>query len=370
MRPQPAQVRRVWPGSSVDRGTRLLLLAVAGAIWAALFAARLAVRADDGLVGEYFANSDLSGAPAFSVIDRNPSTETMRQRWDGVLPERFSVRWTGFITVGRSGLYNFATASDDGSQLFIDNRVVVDNGGLHGLTSRSGAIELDSGSHRVELRYVQFAAVSALDWSWGREGADLSPVPASALTRRRTTYPRVVAGQLVEWGFVVAAALVVILGGWYVRSAVHRDMVIRWVTTQAVPAMCFIAIMYTPWAVGGTFFGSVENTFRVLNETALKTVAGYPAFRHNLDTPQTGEQVLGSRVEEMLAMLRGHGVQQYRVSAAIAENSWVLQQIVASGWPRKLEPDAKQAFVLNTEPAVPCCSVIDRQQEVSLVYCP
>ena len=370
MRPQPTQARRVWPGGSVDRGTRLLVLVVAGVIWAALFATRLAVRADDGLVGEYFANSDLSGAPAFSVVDRNPSTETMRQRWDGVVPERFSVRWTGFITVGRSGRYNFSTASDDGSQLIIDNRVVVDNGGRHGLTTRSGAIQLDGGSHRVELRYVQFAAVSALDWSWGREGADLSPVSASALTQRRTTYPRLVAGRFVEWGFLIATGLVVLLAGWYLRSAVSREVVIRSVTTQAVPAVCFIAIMFTPWAVGGTFFRSVENTFLVLNETAIRTVAGYAVFRDNLETPQTGEQVLGSRVEEMLAMLRGHGVQKYRVSAAIAENSWVLQQIVASGWPRKLEPDAKPTFVLNTEPPLPGCSVIDRQREVSLVYCP
>ena len=237
-------------------------------------------------------------------------------------------------------------------------------------TRRTGAIQLAGGSHSVELRYVQFAAVSALDWSWAREGADFSPVPAAALTQRRTTYPRVVAGQLVEWGFVIFAGLVAILAGWYIRVALEREMVIRWVTTHAAPGVFFVAILFTPWAVGGPFFRSIENTFRVLNETAIKTVAGYSAFRTNLDTPQTGEYVLGSRVEEMLAMLRRHAVQEYRVSAAIAENSWVLQQIVASGWPRKLELDAKRIFVLNTEPALPGCSVIDRQREVSLVYCP
>ena len=185
----------------------------------------------------YFANSDLNGQPAFSVVDRRPSTDAMRQRWDGVLPERFSVRWTGFITVGRGGLYNFATASDDGLQLFVDNRVVVDNGGQHGLTRLTGAIQLAGGSHSVELRYVQFAAVSALDGPWAREGADFSPVPAAALTQRRTTYPRVFAGQLVEWGFVIFAGLVAILAGWYIRVALARNMVIRWVTTDAAPGV-------------------------------------------------------------------------------------------------------------------------------------
>ena len=49
-------------------------------------------------------------------------------------------------------------------------------------------------------------------------------------------------------------------------------------------------------------------------------------------------------------MLRGHGVERYQVSDSIAANSWVLQQIVASAWPRTLERDAKARFVLNAEP--------------------
>jgi hypothetical protein len=72
----------------------------------------------------------------------------------------------------------------------------------------------------------------------------------------------------------------------------------------------------------------------------------------------------------MLAMLRGHGVEQYRVSVPIAEDAWGYQQIVASAWPRKLEREAKARFILNTEPVTPGCHLIEKQSEVSLVYCP
>jgi hypothetical protein len=281
-------------------------------------------------------------------------------------------------------LYNFSTASDDGSQLFIDNRVVVDNGGPHGLTTRSGSIRLDAGSHTLELRYVQFAAVSALDWSWAPDGADHRPVSAWVLTQRRTTYGWLVTRRLVEWSFAGLSFLVIALAGWYVSAVLTQETLIRWLADRrqaltksyphpmalVVPAGLFIAILFTPWAVGGPFFKSVENTFSDLNRTAVMTLGHFAAFRANIDTPQAGEHVVGSRVEEMLAILRGHDLQQYGVSAAIAENSWVLQQIVATGWPRRLEKDAKARFALNTEPVTPGCSVVEAQREVSLVYCP
>jgi hypothetical protein len=69
-------------------------------------------------------------------------------------------------------------------------------------------------------------------------------------------------------------------------------------------------------------------------------------------------------------MLRGHGVQQYRVSVSIAGDAWEYQQIVASAWPRRLEKEAKALFVLNAEPITPGCHVIEKQKEVSFVYCP
>ena len=121
---------------------------------------------------------------------------------------------------------------------------------------------------------------------------------------------------------------------------------------------------------GPFFFRSVEDTIRVVNRTALTMLGGFEDFQANINTPQTGEYVVGPTVQEMLAMLRGHGVERYQLSDSIAADTWVLQQIVASAWPRTLEKDAKARFVLNAEPVVTGCVLIDKQREVSLVYCP
>ena len=72
----------------------------------------------------------------------------------------------------------------------------------------------------------------------------------------------------------------------------------------------------------------------------------------------------------MLTMLRGHEVERYQLSNSIAGDEWVAQQIVATAWPRKLENGAKAEFVLNGEPLGSSCRLIEKQREVSLVYCP
>ena len=109
------------------RAVMLLITAVLG--WALIRAVRPMVPAGDGLRAEYFSNPSWEGPPSQSGTDRDQSTSAIWRRWKALPPERFSVRWTGYLTVPRSGSYVFATTSDDGSSLYIDDRIVVDNSG-------------------------------------------------------------------------------------------------------------------------------------------------------------------------------------------------------------------------------------------------
>ena len=47
------------------------------------------------------------------------------------------------------------SSSDDGSQLYIDGSLVVDNDGIHPTRSRQGRIRLGTGIHTVEIHYFQ-----------------------------------------------------------------------------------------------------------------------------------------------------------------------------------------------------------------------
>jgi alpha-L-fucosidase len=65
----------------------------------------------------------------------------------------FSFVFSGVLQVPETSVYEFYTSSDDGSRLYIDNKPVVDNDGLHGLTEKSGTIALEKGYHRIRVAY-------------------------------------------------------------------------------------------------------------------------------------------------------------------------------------------------------------------------
>jgi len=377
------------PAEMITRHKRpLILLLTAALIWILLVETRPTLRAGDGLFAEYFPNLTWTGPPVVSIVDANPSGARMRQDWKGMPPEEFSVRWTGFLTVGRSGLYSFATTSDDGSQLIVDNEFVVDNRGMHSLATRSGSLRLDRGSHAVLLRYVQFGAASALDWSWSRDGGAYTPVPAWALSQRPARYATVVNARIVEWGLWSFAILIVLATVWYLRVGLSGDAVGRWVVARrqdvttsyrntaslVFSLIIYIAIVLSHWPGGAgqwRFFTSVQATMKYLNSTVGTSLGRFEAFQAEINTAQAGEYVLSPhQVREMLAMLRAHGVERYQLSDAVARDPWWVQQIVVSSWPRKREKDAKARLVLNTEPLMSGCLVIEKQSEVSLVHCP
>ncbi|CAA6677684.1 MULTISPECIES: PA14 domain-containing protein [unclassified Lentimonas] len=54
-----------------------------------------------------------------------------------------------------AGEYEFRLASDDGSVLFIDRKLVVNNDGTHGMSAKSGTYKLEQGLRRFQLVYYQ-----------------------------------------------------------------------------------------------------------------------------------------------------------------------------------------------------------------------
>jgi hypothetical protein len=67
----------------------------------------------------------------------------------------FLIDYTGSFTVSTNGPYAFRLHSDDGSYLYIDDQLVIDNDGKHAPLSRYGTILLDVGEHRIKVRYAQ-----------------------------------------------------------------------------------------------------------------------------------------------------------------------------------------------------------------------
>ena len=52
--------------------------------------------------------------------------------------DKFALRFSGAIQITTPGKYRFFTRSDDGSRLYIDDHLVVNNDGLHGMSKKGG----------------------------------------------------------------------------------------------------------------------------------------------------------------------------------------------------------------------------------------
>ena len=78
----------------------------------------------------------------------------------------FGVVFAGYINIPATGEYTFVTGSDDGSKLFIDGQLVVNNDGLHGLREQEGTVTLTEGLHPIMVSYFERSGSEKLNVYW------------------------------------------------------------------------------------------------------------------------------------------------------------------------------------------------------------
>ena len=194
-----------------------------------------------GLRAEYYTNATWTPPVARTGYDRRPADVRFLDAWNGAPPEAFSATWSGSIVAPRAGTYELATESDDGSFVYVDGRLVVDNGGAHPRRRISGSIELDRGPHALLILYYQDRGELAFDFQWARGGAPLGPVPAWALWGRKVgglarVFPSLLLRAAFEGSELVAVTLLIVacvvtsykkLSTALDRAGVWREM--RWI---------------------------------------------------------------------------------------------------------------------------------------------
>jgi alpha-L-rhamnosidase len=67
----------------------------------------------------------------------------------------FAVVFRAFLEILLPGKYTFYTQSNDGSQLFINDRLIVNNDGLHLVEEQQGSVTLSAGKHAIRVTYFQ-----------------------------------------------------------------------------------------------------------------------------------------------------------------------------------------------------------------------
>jgi len=85
--------------------------------------------------------------------------------------------FAGVLKVPENGAYTFFLESDDGSRLYLDGELLVDNDGKHGMREASAKAELSAGCHRIWLEYFNAGGPMGLNVHMtGKDGKKL-PIP-------------------------------------------------------------------------------------------------------------------------------------------------------------------------------------------------
>ena len=92
-----------------------------------------------------------------------------------------AMRWTGYIYIERPGKYTFGLSSDDGSRLWLDDRLVVDNWGLHSAGWVEEDVDLTKGWHPIRIDYIDNGGSYWFEWRWTPPGGQPGPVPSEVL---------------------------------------------------------------------------------------------------------------------------------------------------------------------------------------------
>ena len=219
------------------------ILAVASGLVLLLGLAVWLTPVKEGLTGRYYFSDSPRVAPVHTLTDLPPFTARLVQAWPPPVPEVFSATWNGGLLIETAGPYTFSTISDDGSKLYVDGALVVDNGGPHGPLEKRGTATLSRGVHPLLIEYDQRGGDYQLDVRWARGGGALEALPGSVLASRVTSLVRFrviralwTSLAAAEWTWF--AALVILAGALIgralepLRAALEREALwpaLRWV---------------------------------------------------------------------------------------------------------------------------------------------
>ncbi|HKA08238.1 MAG TPA: PA14 domain-containing protein, partial [Gemmataceae bacterium] len=126
-----------------------------------------------GLAGTYFNNRNFTGTRFWRTDATVDFDWGARRPAAAILPDTFSIRWSGQVQAIESGIYRFQTVSNDGVRLWVDGQLVIDHWTNHPiLTDTSGDVTLAAGQkYDIRLEYYDYVGRAVAKLLWERPGA-------------------------------------------------------------------------------------------------------------------------------------------------------------------------------------------------------
>lgn len=140
------------------------------------FAARMVLGVPFGTPPETFQSDRI---PENTVVDRRTDANIDFDWSDGNFPleSPFTIHWSSQLLIEQGGYYRFATDSDDGSAVYIDGDLLVNNWGVHGSQRVERSVALSTGIHHLDVLYYndRFGGLMHLTWTPPGSGPEKIP---------------------------------------------------------------------------------------------------------------------------------------------------------------------------------------------------
>lgn len=275
-----------------------------------------------GLHGEYFANENLSGAPAFTRTDPVINFNWDKKSANSAVPRKnFSVRWTGAIQVPASvGDVILSTVADDGARVWLDGKPVIDAWGPHDSVVTGASATLTAGMpHQIRVEYQQLSGNARLKLLWH---------PAMAREPEREAW--IPPGKWID-----AWTGNVISGPTCVTNHVPLDKIPMWIRSGAVLPLA-PEMQYTeqkPWdpiTIDLYPLPGATNSVTLYEDDTISTAYKNGKFR------VTGISASADDPNKVVRVDIGEGVGNFAGATSI--RAWKLRIHAPASWPKDFGP--------------------------------
>ena len=313
-------------------------------VWVVLALAYVGARsvgAPDRLVARYWTNAEWSGPVALARPES--AIRAGREDLKRLLGESdgYSAEWSGVLYAPRAGEYRFTITSDDGSWVFLDDTLVIDNGGRHGPEKRTARLRLTRGDHALKVRYFDAGGLGTVSFSWMATGLIARAFPPGML------YPAPVGTGRAGTDFALAVARTALAGLLVILCAVGLAFFIVWLgdrrhTETAVAFIVFVVVM-APYGVQliarrSTAVTACDSYAYLQGATAMATRGPLHSELHDPLVPRIVEEFRRRPSDRDLAfLLSPHGHYVRDLGTGEISNDfppglmWLLLPFVAAG---------------------------------------
>ncbi len=228
----------------------------------------------NAFTGCYFGDTTLgtSSGIAFSRVDQQINFDWSANGPGGNLgTSNYSVKWQGNFNFN-AGPYTFTLATDDGSRLYIDGQLVVDDWSAHAAYTITQSYTMTAGPHLLELDYFQAGggASASLSWAGSQQPIGISVTPSTASlpagqTKQFTASVTGTTNQQVTWSVLSGGPGTISSSGLYTSPAsitAQQSVIIQATSAADSTKTASAAITLTPAAsTGGSCGAPGTNAF-------------------------------------------------------------------------------------------------------------